>query len=490
MADLTSVGQKWLLKAGMSGQAFRLPEKLEPGKFDQVMSLWYTCFCGNMKNAQIRIMHAFKFLWRRDDSKLATRPDRGIALDISELKFLMSAGRIDRDDIPGITLEQWGAVESLALVAFEDIPAVTEEVNNVTNIIKAEVKKTAVETLETLDKIINHITNSYYHTADSAAGDVTKAYFAGAKTAIDAMDTVCANMEMYLPTKISPTFAQGSYGTYESLMAALRRFYGVDEFQETMVDVIRKIVRIVQSDQRMEQKIAEFKELLHRLMIVDKDKWIKPRDFTDDRSAFMEAAENYGPMMNTMFTAMVFAHTIPQSRWNTIQSLFNARTPDTSYKGWHLNRPELYKIIDAEKKSPGTIAGVQDDDDTVGFAGAFKKGQNKNKRTNKNQKKRQSKPTKSNSVSRMCRHCTQKANKPIYHDAPYGGGANCKVTKPKKSKSTRRVNQVGEDGAGSASDPNDTDGRSSSGDEPDDDEVDALFESYYPSFGGGIGSNI
>ena len=39
-------------------------------------------------------------------------------------------------------------------------------------------------------------------------------------------------MEMYLPYAIAPSFALGSYGSYDSLMSALRRFYGEDECQE------------------------------------------------------------------------------------------------------------------------------------------------------------------------------------------------------------------------------------------------------------------
>ena len=106
-------------------------------------------------------MHAYKFLWRRDDAKLASRPNRGIAINLSELQFLMKAGRIDREEVPGVTVEQWGEVEALALVAFEDMPAVTEEVNGSTNIIKNAVAKTNDNILKTLDAIINSITNSF-----------------------------------------------------------------------------------------------------------------------------------------------------------------------------------------------------------------------------------------------------------------------------------------------------------------------------------------
>ena len=500
MEDLTTAGQKWLFKAGMSGNAFRLPEKVEPGKFDQVISLWYTCFCGNMKTDQIKVMHAFKYLWRRDDSKIAVRPNRGVARDLNELKFLMGAGRIDRDDFAAITVEEWAAVESLQTLVCEDIPEVKEKIGAQEVVKTASVAATDSKILATIDTIINGITNGYYRVTDGAPGATAKAYFAGAKAACDAMEVVCTNMEMYLCTAIAPSFANGSYSSYESLMAALRRYYGVDEFQETMVDIIKKIVKVAKKEQRMEQKVAEFRELAHRLMIVDKEKWLKTRDFTDDRSAFMEAAENYGPMLNSMFTALVMSLTIPQSRWSAIQTLFNARSTDTSYRGWHLNRPELYKILDAEKKVPNTIAGVEDADDTIAYAGKFNKPKPKKKNAQKSKSKSSNKKKSSksgNTVDRMCRHCTQHMNKPVYHDFPYGGGKNCRIGKNGKPKKSRRINQVDDKDGGSDStnlaNSNNTNDDSSEDDEDDNDsdsDVGALYEEYFPSFGGGFGADI
>ena len=428
----------------------------------------------------------------------------------------MSAGRIDRSDFPSITVQEWAAVEDYnGALVYQEIPAIYKKDGDgkVTTTVEIEaVPPTDRGILVTVDAIINGITNGYYQggiDGDEKPGEVTKAYFAGAAKAIEAMEVVCGNMGMYLTAAIAPSFEFGTYSSYDSLMAALRRYYGEDECQETMIDIIKKIVTIVKKDQRMEQKVAEFRELAHRLMIVEKSKWIRPRDFTDDRTAYMEAGENYGPMLNTMFTAMVFSHTIPQNRWASIQSLFNARTTDISYRGWHLNRPELYKILDLEKKSTGAISGVDTSTDTIGYAGrsgwSNRNQKNKPKKTsNPNKKSKNSKVSKEkgrtgnrtgSTVDRMCRHCTQKAGRPMYHDAPYGGGKNCKPKK-NKNKRSRAIHAVqDEDKAGggdapTASDDGEDESNSNSSEYSSDSDVGALDEEYFPSFGGGYGAQI
>ena len=179
MGDLTAVGQKWLIKAGMSGNAFRLPDKIEPGKFDQVISMWYTCFCGNMKTDQVKTMRNFKFLWRRDDDRISSRPVRGIAMNFVDMKFLMSSGRIDRGDFSSISIDQWAEVETFdGPLIYRDVPA---KMNTLGQVEEAAIPKTAATLLSTLDAIVSGITNGYYDTAGAKAGEIAEAYFKGAK---------------------------------------------------------------------------------------------------------------------------------------------------------------------------------------------------------------------------------------------------------------------------------------------------------------------
>ena len=162
-----------------------------------------------------------------------------------------------------------------------------------------------------------------------------------------------------------------------------------------------------------------------------------------------------------------------------------------------MNRPELYKIIDAEKKVTGAAHAVEDTE-TVGYAGAFnrnrstKKTQSKSKQSKKTQKPKK-KSQSSTSVDRMCRTCTQAAGKPVYHDPPYGGGKNCKYGKSGKPKQSRRLNAVQPNAEGA--DNNDGEGNESdpySGSDGDGSDVEgACEEEYLPSFGGGCyGGNI
>ena len=490
------------MKAAMSGNAFRLPEKIEPGKFEQTINLWYTCFCGNMKSNQVKAMRNFRFLWRRDDEKIASRPNRGIAANFKQLQFLMSSGRIDRSDFPSISITDWAEVEEKKDdLVYEDVAAVYQDDDQAKDLISAAVPQTKVTVLKTVDAIVNGITNSYYE-EEGDPGTTAKAYFEGSTKAIEAMEVVYSNMELYLPYAIVPSFQFGNYNDYESLMSALRRYYGEDECQQSMIDVIRKIVKLVKKEQRMEQKIAEFREIAHQFMIVDQKDWIKPRDFTDDRTAYMEAAENYGPFTVTMLLAMVFSHNIPENRWSEIQTLFNARCTDISYKGWHKNRPELYKILDAEKKISGAISGVQADAETIAYANksGWKKNSKKNsnqgkaKRSNNSGKKQSNNGGGSKTADRMCRVCSQNAGKLIYHDPPYGGGKNCKYTKPRKAKQSRRLGAVKDSAADGGDSPpadqEEEDQYEGGASHESDSDCGALDEDFYPSFGGGFGSGI
>ena len=140
VGDLSSQGQIWLMKAAMSGNAFRLPEKIEPGKFEQTINLWYTCFCGNMKSNQVKAMRNFRFLWRRDDEKIASRPNRGIAANFKQLQFLMSSGRIDRSDFPSISITDWAEVEEKKDdLVYEDVAAVYQDDDQAKDLISAAV---------------------------------------------------------------------------------------------------------------------------------------------------------------------------------------------------------------------------------------------------------------------------------------------------------------------------------------------------------------
>ena len=162
--ELTSLGQKWLQKAGISGEAFRFPE---PGQlkqpFQTVMRAWKTTLCGNMKTEQIKVMKAFKFMWRRDDEDLASRPNRGIALTLKDLQFFMRAGRVSRSDFLDaqgqneISVNEWAAVEDAKEeLAFKTTYSVEPDESASPPVVGVvEKPKTEDAILTVVDKIVN-----------------------------------------------------------------------------------------------------------------------------------------------------------------------------------------------------------------------------------------------------------------------------------------------------------------------------------------------
>ena len=126
-----------------------------------------------------------------------------------------------------------------------------------------------------------------------------------------------------------------------------------------------------------------------------------------------------------------------------------------------------------------------------------KKTHSKSKPTAKKTKTSKKKASTSKSVDKMCRFCTQCANKPIYHDGPYGGGKNCKYGKNGKPKKTRGLNSVQQNESKDDSEEpapgndDDEDEDAFSGDGDSDSECGAIDEyDYLPHFGGGFGNEI
>ena len=518
--ELTSLGQKWLQKAGISGEAFRFPE---PGQlkqpFQTVMRAWKTTLCGNMKTEQIKVMKAFKFMWRRDDEDLASRPNRGVALTLKDLQFFMRAGRVSRSDFldtqgqSEISVNDWAKVEDAKdeLVYKTTYSVTPDPAANPPVVGVVETPRTDEASLVVVDKIVNFLTNDYYRSETD--GEAGKAYFANASKNLDALEVAYSNLAMYLPYSLQPSFTNGAYQSWDSTISAMRRLHGVDECQETMMDIMKDLIRIARKSQRMEQKVAEFREFARKLMITEKSEFIRCRDFPDDVTAYMTMAESYGPLMNTMFNTLVVALTVPSSRFDPIQTMFAARTVDTSYRAWHMNRPEFYKIIDAEKKLPGSVGSVDNnDDECVGYAGqqSRRSGNRGDRQKSRKSKKTVQKSTRkgrdgknrstggkggNKSADRMCRHDTQHAGRPIYHDAPYGGGRNCKYDrngKPRKSRALGEVSgsaDVGECDDSPADD--DKDGNGDASDSSSDGCYGVDEDDYCPSFSGDcVGNDI
>ena len=68
------------------------------------------------------------------------------------------------------------------------------------------------------------------------------------------IDKVYKNAQLYLLEDLCPSFEDGSYSSWESVMKAVRRYYGKDECQETMIDRFKALREVINSNKRMEIK--------------------------------------------------------------------------------------------------------------------------------------------------------------------------------------------------------------------------------------------
>ena len=439
---------KLLQKAGQSGNAHRL---LPTGRIDEVaIETWLTCFVASLKDDQHAKMLNFQFLWRRgDDKKGADHPKRGIASNIKQLVLLMADGRISREET-GVELAQWLEVLKLDEFYSADIEEEKDDDGEViTEARAATPDKLRVE----VDKIVNTITNSYY-LADGVPGTTTERYFKDAKESIKAFDTICANTSIYLVMDIVSSFESGAYKNWDAVMKATRRFYGVDECQETMIDMFDKITKIVKSNKRMETKVTKFRELVARFAITKKEDFIKAEDFEDDTGAAQRFPEHYGPFINSMFTYLVFKECIPNNKWEGVQNMFYKNIPKPTYENWHLNRYELYKIIDRERSSTAlnSVSTRRTDDENEinaitrrgrgrggrggarGFQRSFTRGARgrggAGGRPPARGGARGGRPSRGgvsrSFANKKCRNCSYWMGRPVHHNRPYTGLSDSK----------------------------------------------------------------
>ena len=423
---------------------------------------WEHCFVGNLGDAEAMKMEAFQYLWRRDDTKkMATIPFRGIAGNIKQLIYLMVDNRINRV-ATGLTVEEWTEVLKLEDFDMEDVKAVG---NN------AARAKTSDAVKQSLDKIVNYITTDYY-SSPTILGKATEEYFKDHKESRKAIDKVYKNAQRYLLEDLCPFFEDGSYISWDAVMKAVKRFYGKDECQETMIDRFKALRDVIKSNKRMETKVGKFRELLRKFAVdsTDEKDMIKGIDFPGDTRGYNTVPERYGAAFNTLFTFMVFDKCIPTERWESIQTTYHGYLKEPTYRNWHEKRPELYKIIDREARKTAVVTGLVTDENEINYFNSRSARKGNGKSFGRNQNKNFAKPrkttgTKPNSnrpvAKRMykglnpklnkfrCKHCSRFAKRSIAHKGPYGGGStsNCLFNKQgRRRQGFEAINKAEEDG--------------------------------------------
>ena len=153
-------------------------------------------------------------------------------------------------------------------------------------------------------------------------------------------------------------FENADFKNWKALSNGIRRAYDVKEIKNTMVSVFQSLNEIISSNKRAEIKVAAFKNLINRLTIKSEEEFIDARDM-EGNYVFMNQPEEYNPIINTLFTFMLFLQ-IPETKWPTLQEDFERKIQaGWSYKNWHENRPKLYELIDKTQKQKQSHATSQ-----------------------------------------------------------------------------------------------------------------------------------
>ena len=469
----------------VAGQHFKLPD--EPTISDAQWESFKGTFMSDLNDDVTEKSKSFRYLWEdEDDNPSSTRPTYGVAKNMIQLAKLMENNRILREDIefsgqghddnhPSQT--SWDAIMGLnSFIAFKIEP--TSDTPGV--------EPTLEKHRKVIDCIINYITSDYYSDAalkthpnttntGSLPGAVTQMYFDDYSENVKIMRKAYKCGQVLLTSDLSPNFTAGFYPNYSAIMNAVQRRYGRCQTQDTMVDLFRKINKVFEDKGPFEFKIGLLRNVLKKHYITDKSEFFVCKDFEDDRNK-QRHPEGWTPIVATLAHYVSFLKTIDTNKWDSVEKeLSHLIQGKLTYKSWHENRQELYKLLDKEtKKRHPTVNRLEgaavyklDADDAIddmtddelvafvrqrrqnygrpsnqksGWKGNGQKRFDPNFRKSypnqpRNQTPRRPQPTKTPQPYRqfsknekkdglqklLCRNCSRWSGTNKYHQAPYGG---------------------------------------------------------------------
>ena len=369
----------------VAGQCFKLPD--EPTISDAQWESFKGTFMSDLSDDVNEKSKSFRYLWEdEDDNPSSTRPPYGVAKDIIQLVKLLENNKILRDDIEytGVGNDDgnpsetaWTAVKNMTTFVAFKVEA-TSDTNQVAIEPSTELHRKIV------DCIINFITNDYY--ADAALkkhpnaaktaphpGAIAQMYFDDYSENVKIMRKAYKCGQVLLTSDLSPNFTAGFYPNYTAVMNAVQRRYGRCQTQDTMVDLFRKIHKVFVDKGPFEFKIGQLRNVLKKHYITDKSEFFVGKDFEDDRNK-QRHPEGWTPIVATLAHYISFLKTVDESRWDGVEKeLSHLIQGKLTYKSWHQNRQELYKLLDKEvKKKNPTINRIEHDnvynidaDDTI-----------------------------------------------------------------------------------------------------------------------------
>ena len=459
-----------IYKSVIAGTAFRLDSsatKLDQGLWDA----WFSGFTATMHKDEYSFIQKFAVLWsiNDDDSDVTL----GVPENIEQLVDLIKRGRIDRLDIDFAERngsyaghpsgDNWKLIKNLTVSDWNLMDDNSQD---------PPVTKTPEILRKIVDKIVNKISGGYYFRTASAkenAGSEAEIYFAAADQIRTAFRKFRHLSTRLLPSDMVSSFLDGFYPSFDILIKALKRRYGLGDEEVSMVEHFKEFDKIIAETAPMEFKIGKLRAEVRKMLFVKEADFPVCQDFPGHKE-IQSSKEEFSPIVHTLLMYNIFKSKLPKDNWERVQKEYLNMLPGTpTDQKWHEHRYNLYKILDKEFKirNQGTrsyqnnnsiqnICGQSsastnqseydaDDydelsDDEINLLRNYRQNRNRNLRTNarrpQNRQTRQQQPNrpipqKSKIKSRLnaleCRNCTKWAGSPRHHHGPYGGGpsSNC-----------------------------------------------------------------
>ena len=345
----------------VAGQSFKLPD--EPKISDAQWESFKGTFMSDLSEDVTEKAKSFRYLWEdEDESPSSARPTYGIARDIIQLAQLLQSNKILREDIEykGVGHDDGHPSET----SWKDISALTSfypfkiEPGEDGG---AAIEPTRKNLREIVDAIVNFITSDYYRDAakikhpnhtntESIPGAIAKLYFEDYTENVKIMRKAYKCGQVLLTSDLSPNFTAGLYPNYSAIMNAVRRRYGRCQTQDTMVDLFKKLDKIFADKSPFEFKIGMLRNLLKKYYITKPEDFFVCKDFEDDRNK-QRYPEGFTPIVATLIHYVGFMKDIDKSRWEQLEKDYHhVINGKPTYKSWHENRQELYKLMDEEMK--------------------------------------------------------------------------------------------------------------------------------------------
>ena len=325
---------------------------------------WQSSFLSQFDPNEQFIVKQFVFLWREDDYENQHAPLAGFPSSTEEIQWLFVNDRLDASSFsPVLTDEEMNVILSRSLVSEPNVKHSQVELSKNQNaeqesqncsICGGSCVNKCTEHRRIMNKVIHQITGGLYKSTTQA--------FTDAPMIRRTLLTFINSMRRYLLPNLVPEFDYGGFRNFNDVMNTIRRCYGIDEERRTMAGLFRLIQKIANNKMNTECKMYCMKDIVRKIAIKKEKDFIAAIDRPDQVPEAMKP-ERYGPLVNTLLTYIIMRENVPAAKWEAIQSSFEAKIQNGwSYRSWHENRPELYRIIDGYTQSVSRVENPDEEE--------------------------------------------------------------------------------------------------------------------------------